>query len=153
MMGILYFLHLAGFTVWLGSMLLLAILLLAMRKNLGEWNSKPLFLLTASLVKWVLNGAALVVLASGVGLVQTLGLTTGNKPFYVSFMEQTGGMTILLFIVLMTWFSNRASKKLREDKNQAPGAFPKLLARYSAALSVFLILGVSVLLVVSFRVL
>ncbi|MBL0385741.1 hypothetical protein JJB07_03670 [Tumebacillus sp. ITR2] len=151
MLGFLYFLHLTGLTAWIGSMVLLVIMLVSVRKNLEEWNGKPLFLLATRLVKWLLNGAALAVLISGVGLIQKLGFTEASKPFYVKFMEQTGGLTLLLFIILMTLFSNRATKQLKQEKNLTAGVFPKILIRYSTALTVFVVLGLAVLFVVSNR--
>lgn len=146
---ILYFLHLSGLALWLGSTVLLVILLLSVRRHLTEGNGKPVFLLSMKAVKRFVNFAALIVLVSGATLVQRLGYTHSEKPLWLSLMEQAGGMTVLLFIIVMTWMSNRAAKKLAG--NQGAGEFAKLVGRYSIALSVFALATLTVVFVVSMR--
>ncbi|PWK14878.1 hypothetical protein [Tumebacillus permanentifrigoris] len=149
---LLLFLHLLGLSFWIGSMVLLVILLLAVRRNLTSWNGTPLFLWITRLVTRFLNVAALVVLVSGGGLIQMLGYTQASKPLWIKLMEQGGGLTLLLFIVVMTWFGNRARKQLRAPQDPARSDVPKWMTRYSTALSLFATLAVLVLMVVSFRV-
>ena len=149
---ILLFLHLTGLSLWIGSMVLLAVLLLAVRRNLSQWNGTPLFLWITKLVTWFLNGAALVVMLSGAGLIQMLGYTEASKPLWVKIMEQSGGLTVLLFIVIMTWFGNRAKKRLRGMQNFETVDVSKMMGRYSTALSIFAVMALLVIFVVSFQV-
>lgn len=150
--NMLYFLHLIGLTLWMGSMVLLVILLVNLRKNTKEWGGKPLFLLATKVVKWFLNIAALVVLGSGGALIQQLGYTEATKPFWIRFMEQGGGMILLLFIIIMTWLSNRATRLVRDAGSEEDRVLPKMMGRYSLALSVFAVLAVAVVFVVSMKI-
>jgi hypothetical protein len=129
-------------------MFLLAILLRGLR---GAESAKPLFLQVTQLVKWLLNLAAVTVLVSGAMLIQGLGYMGNAEPLYVKVMEQAGGSLLLVFIILMTVWSNRLQKRMRAEKQVQSDTMAHWMKGYSLALSVFVVLSVSVLLVVSFK--
>ncbi|TCP57936.1 hypothetical protein EV586_102383 [Tumebacillus sp. BK434] len=142
MANALLFLHVSGLSVWLGSAVLLMILFAYLKKE--SLQESKLLLFCTRLVNRVTSVAALVVLASGVGLIELLGYRGMEKPFWLSFMEQAGGTVILLFILVFTWKSRRAVKQLAEAAGRS-----KVAGWYAAALSVFALAVTGVLFVVS----
>jgi putative copper export protein len=149
--NLLFFLHLTGLAVWIGSLVIIALLLFSLRSKAGAPGEHHLLLTIIRLVKWLVNVAALAVLVSGAGLIQSLGYKPMTEPLYVKLMEQGGGLILVSFLVLMTIWSNRIQKRL-QSKTQAPAeATRHLLTRYSMGLSVFAVLSVCVLLVVSLK--
>ncbi len=148
----LYFLHLAGLAIWIGSMVVSVWLLVKIGRMEDRSNGKSLLQMMISLVKWLMNGAALVVLASGGGLIQSLGYHEIEKPLWITLMERGGGMIILLFLIIMTWMCNRAHKRLKGADDVQGNQFPKLVTRFSVTLSSFAVLALAVVYIVSLRV-
>lgn len=112
----LLFLHVTGVALWLGSTLAIVIL---NRKGLateGQSARHLTFDTTRTVVRWVTNPSALVVLISGVGLIMGLGWLGNPKPLWISFMEQFGGMIALLSVVLISLSLRRAYKKPTEEE-------------------------------------
>ncbi|ARU60327.1 hypothetical protein CBW65_04060 [Tumebacillus avium] len=130
------FFHLSGLAVWLGSAVLLMILFAYLKKN--SLQESGLLLFCTRLVNRVSSVAAVVVLATGVGLIEALGYRGMDKPLWLNVMEQGGGVVILLFILVFLWKSRRANKQ----PFQAAGW-------YAGALGVFALAVSSVLFVVS----
>src|SRR5690554_3829930 len=89
------FVHIASVAFWLGGTATLYVLY---RK------AKPLSLsdgltvahdTTRSVIKGILNPCALLVLLTGIGMLTQMGLVGQSKPFWLSFMEQFGGIVAL----------------------------------------------------------
>jgi len=101
------FLHITSVAFWLGGTATLYVLY---RKSMRLAPSGGLDLAHAtarSVIKGILNPAALAVLFTGIGMLMQLGLVGQNKPFWLTFMEQFGGMVALLSAVLLTWQMRR----------------------------------------------
>lgn len=75
---------------------------------------------TRSVVKGILNPTALLVLFTGIFMLMQLGLVGQSKPFWLTFMEQFGGMVALISAGLLTWQLRRFDRPPR--LRSAPGA-------------------------------
>ena len=70
-----------------------------------------------SVIRGILNPAALLVLFTGIGMLMQLGLIGHRKPFWLTFMEQFGGTVALISAGMLTWrmrrFNSAASPEER----------------------------------------
>lgn len=97
------FLHILSVAFWLGGTATLYVLY---RKVKHQGSSEGLNVAhdtARSVVKGILNPSAILVLFTGIGMLMQMGLVGSSKPFWLSFMEQFGGIVALLSIILLTW--------------------------------------------------
>ncbi|MBO8170264.1 MAG: hypothetical protein H0Z33_00055 [Bacillaceae bacterium] len=146
MYSLLYFFHISGLVIWLGSLIALGFLLMILKGRLVAGDN-PFVASTLNLIKWLSNPGALVVLITGVMMLVQMGMAGGDKPFWLSFMEQAGGMVILLSIILLTLLSRRIMKRLTGGKSSS---LPSLTG-YLTVIGLTVLMSLSVVLVVSFK--
>ena len=65
---------------------------------------------TRSVIKGILNPSALLVLFTGIGMLMQMGLVGKAKPFWLTFMEQFGGMVALISAGVLTWQIRRLDR-------------------------------------------
>lgn len=97
------FVHVLSVALWLGGTAALYVLY---RKTMARSSSDGLAIAhdtARSMVKGILNPSALFVLLTGIGMLMQMGLVGQSKPFWLSFMEQFGGLVALISIALLTW--------------------------------------------------
>ncbi|MED4128663.1 hypothetical protein [Shouchella miscanthi] len=151
MYQIAYIIHIIGVVFWVGSFISLGFVL----KSLTNVNIEHA--LTKTLIKklqqWVTYGvipASIFVLLSGLYMIMPF--SREGIPFYLSFMEQAGSVTILLTILFVTITSKRLTKKIKElplKKNKPLQTLTKTYANY---LFVSAFLSTVVIIVVGFRI-
>lgn len=92
---------------------------------------------TRSVVKGILNPAALLVLFTGIFMLMQLGLVGQSKPFWLTFMEQFGGLVALISAGLLTWqlrrFDTAASA---EERSRRWRALNRTIAWIAAGIAV-----------------
>lgn len=141
----LLFFHLTGVALWLGSVWASWILI---RQALRLGADEALVLAgrtVRSITRGIANPSALVVLVSGVMMLAQLGLMGSGKPFWLSFMEQFGGLVILAAVAIFTW-------RLRNlAKAETPDQLRKALGRFGPAFGFVGTAVMVVILVVSLR--
>ncbi|MFC4769090.1 hypothetical protein [Effusibacillus consociatus] len=113
MFSFLYFFHITGLAVWLGSLVSLSILIILINKILrfGELTNKFVQIIN-KMIKWVMNPSALVILLTGFMMTLQMEYTSETKPLWLKLMEQAGGLILILSIITFTIQSNRISKKM-----------------------------------------
>lgn len=148
MQAIVYFFHITGLAIWLGSLIIFALQLQQMRHYVDQ-QEKLLPSLT-KLVKWLLNPSAFIVLVSGVALILQMGLMGTTKPFYLNYMEQFGGVVILLSMIVLFIQARGIQKSLA--KGQASKHHLQAKARnFAISMIGSTVLILSVVLVVSMK--
>jgi len=146
MYGWMLFIHLAGLATWFGVTLMGVIMLLTVKGRLAESNLASVAQGTIRNINRVTHPAAFLVLASGLYMVMQW--DHEDMPFWLAFMERVGGMTILLFMILLSIFGSKLKKKLA----QADGALAaKSISNYAVISFIFLLCILAVTLVVSLK--
>lgn len=116
MTGWMLFLHIIGFTLWLGS---IATIFVMYRKNksvAGAGNFALTSTTIRSTVLGILNPSAVIVLLTGIGMMSAMGMVGRPKPFWLMFMEMFGGTVALLSVVLLTWQARRVARADSEEE-------------------------------------
>lgn len=112
----LLFAHVAGVVFWLGG---IAALLVLQRQNrrlaegeaVADDGAQRLVLRTiGTVVRWILTPSAAIVLLSGPIMLMQMGLIGMDKPFWLEFMERSGGVVSLVSIGLLTWQLRKAER-------------------------------------------
>ncbi|RKN84233.1 hypothetical protein [Paenibacillus ginsengarvi] len=145
MFGVYLFLHLTGLMIWLGALLAVVVMLVMMKKQLGEGASRLLANRIIRTFGLFAHPGAVVVLVSGVLMIIQMGLGS-DKPLWLSLMEKGGGMIILLALVLTGILGKKARTRLN-----AASAGTVRLSGYIATNAGFIVLIVSLVLVVSLK--
>lgn len=146
MFGWLLFLHIAGVAFWLGSAAAVFILQRKARRSKEPATTQLAQDTTRSIVRGVVNPSSLIVLITGIVMIVQMGFVGKAKPFWLSMMEQGGGMIVLLSIGLMSW---QMRKLTRSSSEEARHVHLGRLANSLAGIS----LGVlAVILVVALRI-
>lgn len=116
MMRWLLFLHVAGVAFWLGGIAALYVLYRKAAVRSWERGQELAYETAKSVVKGILNPSALVVLGTGIVMIMQLGLMGRARPFWLSFMEQFGGMVAILSAALLTWQLRRVDRAGSEEE-------------------------------------
>lgn len=146
MYGWMFFIHLAGLATWFGVTLMGTLMLLSMRGKLAEANLSSLALTTVRNMNRITHPAAFLVLASGV--IMIMQWNRDGLPFWLSFMEQAGGLVILLFIIVLSILGSKLKKRLAQN-NGADAA--KSIGTYVTWAFIFMAAVLIVTLVVSLK--
>ncbi|RKN85229.1 hypothetical protein [Paenibacillus ginsengarvi] len=141
------FIHLAGLCIWLGSIVAVAFLLVAMKKQLHSADVSALVRRTVRTFNMLTHPSAFLVLISGVLMIVEMGLGS-DKPFWMTYMERVGGMIILLFIIAISIMGKRLMKRISGGTSQAVAASSSL-STYVTGLALSSVLVLSVIFVVS----
>lgn len=142
----MFFIHLAGLAVWFGVTLMGILMLLSARKNLAQSGVSSIAEQTIRNINRLSHPSSFLVLASGLYMI--LQLDRDALPFWISFMEQAGGMIILLFIIVMSILGSKLRKKLAQAE---PSVAAKSIGSYVVWTSIFLIAILVVILIVSLK--
>ncbi|SEG66310.1 hypothetical protein [Paenibacillus sp. UNC499MF] len=145
MFGFMVFLHLTGLFGWLGALLGILVTMLLLKKQLGSADANALAGKTITIFGRIAHPSSILVLLSGVYLILQMGLGPG-KPLWLQVMEKGGGTIILLGVIFTAVLGRKMNKRL----SSAGGSTVKLTG-YLGTVSVFMVLIVSVVLVVSLK--
>jgi len=97
------FVHVASVAFWLGGTAALYVLYRkSMRFSVPE-GAQVAYDTARSVIRGILNPSALLVLLTGIGMIMQLGLMGKTKPFWLTFMEQFGGLVALISAGALTW--------------------------------------------------
>lgn len=147
MFGLLLFLHLIGLSIWLGSIVAIAILLLWIKKQM---NSTLVGSLVQKIIKTfnlLTHPSSFIILVTGILMLVKQGITKdGGGPFWMSYMQQVGAMTILLFIIIFSILGKRLVKRIAAANYQAADSS---LTTYVTGLFITMAVILSVLFVVA----
>ncbi|MDF2661905.1 MAG: hypothetical protein K0Q94_4696 [Paenibacillus sp.] len=145
MYGFMLFIHLTGLSIWLGSLVAVAILLTAMKKMLPSADVSGIVRKTVRTFNLLTHPSAFLVLISGVFMILEMGLGS-DKPFWLIYMERGGGMIVLLFIIVISIMGRRLMKRIAGGDVQAASSS---ISSYVTGLSLSTVLVLSVVFVVS----
>lgn len=142
----MFFIHLAGLAIWFGVTLMGVLMLLSVRKTLAVSGVATVAQQTIRNINRLSHPSAFLVLASGLYMI--LQLDRDGLPFWISFMEQAGGMVILLFIIVMSILGSKLRKKLAQAE---PSVAAKSIGSYATWTAIFLLAVLIIILVVSLK--
>lgn len=145
MYGFWLFIHFTGLSIWLGSLVAVAILLMAMRKQLHSADIGALVKKTVRTFNLLTHPSAFLVLISGVFMILKLGMES-DKPFWLIYMERGGGMIILLFIIVISIMGRRLMKRISGNNSASASTS---INSYVSGLTVSIVAVLSVVFVVS----
>ncbi|GFR38059.1 hypothetical protein PRECH8_13550 [Insulibacter thermoxylanivorax] len=144
----MFFIHLASLATWFGVTLMGMIMLLSVKSKLAE-NHASLSSVTLSVLRninRITHPAAFLVLASGLYMIMQW--NRDGMPFWLAFMEQAGGLVIILFMILLSIFGARMKKSLAGSNGAAAA---KSISIYAWVAAIFLLAILVVTLVVSLK--
>lgn len=146
------FLHIIGFIVWLGILIAMAIILPMLKEQLHTDGGKKLVLKVIRTFNAMIHLAAIIVLVSGIYRVVQMNFGDSAKPFWLNYMEMGGGAIVLAGIGLLTLLGRRVTQPLT-SRNVKPDAavVGKRLSTFVTAVVLVMVVVLSVVLVVSFR--
>ncbi|ULL18809.1 hypothetical protein DVH26_32860 [Paenibacillus sp. H1-7] len=147
MFGFMLFLHLTGLFVWLGSLLAVIVVLPLLQKQTSPDTGGFVMKRLIRVFSWLSHPSAVVVLGSGVYMIVQMGIGS-EKPLWLNAMEKGGGMIIVLALLVTGILSGNVKKRLDQGHHQA-AAVP--LSGYITTLSVFMVLIVSIVFIVSMK--
>lgn len=104
------FVHIAGVAFWLGGTATLYVLYRKSMRLSGSDGISVAYDTTRSVIMGILNPSALLVLLTGIGMLMQMGLVGATKPFWLTFMEQFGGMVALISAGVLTWQIRRLDR-------------------------------------------
>lgn len=146
MYGLMLFLHLSGLFMWLGSLFAIVVTLLLLQKQLGTLETNTMAQRIIRIFTMFAHPGAVMVLISGVYMIIQMGMGS-DKPLWLNVMERGGGMIILLALI----FTSIMGSKLKKRLDSGAGQQVKLKS-YLTTMSVFMVLIIAVVLVVSLRI-
>lgn len=144
----MFFIHLASLATWFGVTLMGMIMLLSVKNKLAE-NHASLSSVALSVLRninRITHPAAFLVLASGLYMIMQW--NRDGMPFWLTFMEQAGGLVIILFMILLSIFGARMKKNLAGSDGAAAA---KSINIYAWVTAIFLLAILVVTLVVSLK--
>src|SRR5690606_28437044 len=117
------FLHIISVAFWLGGTATLYVLYRKSMRLAPAEGAAVAYDTARSVIRGILNPAAILVLLTGIGMLMQLGLVGQSKPFWLAFMEQFGGTVALVSAAVLTWqmrrFDAAASPEERARRWQA----------------------------------
>ncbi|HEY4552026.1 MAG TPA: hypothetical protein VIG80_02415 [Bacillaceae bacterium] len=106
------FLHFAGISIWVGSLLAVTLILLMMKKHLGSKELSTIVKKITRVVNMLVHPSAFFVLISGIFMIVSMNFGDTAKPFYLNFMERFGGVAILFTFIAISLVGRKFVKKL-----------------------------------------
>jgi hypothetical protein len=140
------FIHLAGLAAWFGVTLMSAFLLMSVKRKAAAADLASSALGTIRIFNQVTHPAAFLVLLSGV--VMIMEWNREGMPFWLTFMERAGGLTALLFMIVLSIMGLGLKKKLQQGDATVAA---KSINTYVTGIFVFLLLILAVIFVVSMK--
>lgn len=145
------FLHLAGISIWSGSILAVLLILGMMKKHLGSKELANIVNKIVRVINMLVHPSAFIVLLSGIFMIVER-WSGSNKPLWLNFMEKFGGMAVMLSIIAIGFASMMLSKKLKAlDRGGSSFKVPVSLNGYMLVMALSFVSVVSTIFVVSFR--
>jgi len=148
---IMLFFHVSTVAVWLGSIVAVLFMLQMIRKQAKSPEISTLIPKMLRTFNRITHPSAFVVLISGIIMILEMGLVGQSKPFWLSYMEQGGGMVVLLSIILLTWQGRRIMKgytSVASGQGQAVAGFQSYITYMVGSI----VLILSVVFVVAFKI-
>lgn len=142
----MYFSHIIGLAIWFGA--LLVAMLLLRKARLHSDQQQVAAALADKSVWYTLQVAAFAVLLSGIGMIIQAGMLGKSKPLWLKLMEEGGGMVVLVFIILVTLWTRKLRKAL---KNGDAVMYGKMIKRFFGLSLSFVLAIAAVILIVSLR--
>ena len=142
----MFFIHLAGLAAWFGVTLMGVLMLLSVKGKLAEANLPAVAQTVIRNINRVTHPAAFLVLASGLYMIMQL--ERDGMPFWLAFMERVGGMTTILFMIILSILGGKLRKKLAQGDGAAAA---KSINTYAIVTFIFLIAILAVTLVASLK--
>ncbi|MFT9846464.1 hypothetical protein [Aneurinibacillus sp. REN35] len=153
MHSLYYFLHIGSLAIWFGGLLSLALVLYTLNKRGGSQETEGIVRSLITIVNWLLNPSALIVMVSGLMMMLNLGLMGQETAFWLRFMQDTGSLIVLLSIGLITFYGNRFKKKVLNQAGADNAKLrKKMLANYVRLMAGSAVLVLGVVLVVSLKI-
>lgn len=150
MYGLMFFLHIAGLCIWFGSMVTVLVLLMIMRKELANETIAALTQKTIRISNRITHPSATLVLLSGIFMLLIIGMENHNSlPFWILFMEQFGGLVILIFLAAVSIAGKKVTRNLAANKLDLAD---KSLNTYLITMIVLAIAVIAVIYVVSAKI-
>jgi putative copper export protein len=122
MYGLLLFLHIGSVAIWVGSIIMVVILLSMLKKDLQSPKVAELTGKTIKVFNRVTHPSSFLVLLTGVFMLMsdTWGMANHDSfPFWITFMEQAGSVVILVFIIAISIIGKKATKRLAAGDHAA----------------------------------
>ena len=105
------FTHLVGLSVWLGSLVAVAIVFSLLRKQLVSAEIRKVYVKLSKIFTGVSHATATLVLVSGLIMLFQM----EYKAFDVIFMERFGSMVVILSMILLTVFNKKVVKQISNN--------------------------------------
>jgi len=149
MHGFMLFLHFIGLAVWLGSLVMVAVLLTMMKKQAGEGDTR-IVRTVIRVFNMLSHPGAFLVLVSGFAMI---GTNSGNEgkgmPFWLTYMSYVGTIVIVLSMIVLSILGSRiVAKKPVEGE---PAFRKDKLSTFLTVELVVIALILSILLIASYR--
>lgn len=149
MFGAYLFVHLAGLALWLGSIIMLAILLTAMKRNVASQDVSQLAQRSIKLLNRVTHPSAFLILVSGVLMLIKMDLKQGDIPLWLNLMQSAGGAIIILFIIVVSIWGKKTVKSIAAGNASAAA---KSISGYVGMLLIAALLILAIVYIVSAKI-
>ncbi|WP_379966012.1 hypothetical protein [Ectobacillus sp. sgz5001026] len=147
MFKLFLFLHLTGLAVWLGAMVVVAGILLALKKDIRSSGVNESLKKILRFFNMVTHPSATIVLITGL-VMRFSSEVEGKGSLWLSYMQDFGSLIVLGSIIALTILGKRAVKNLDGKEDAATASS---LSKYANGLFVSAFLVISVLFVVALK--
>lgn len=145
------FLHLTGLSIWLGSLIALAVSISLLKKHTESDEGLKIIRKILGVISCWIHPSGFVVLVSGIIMIVKMGISESAKPLWLHYMEKGGSIIILLSIISLGMISNKKVKKAFVISSVDSAIVKKGLTFYQSSISIFILFILSVIFVVSFK--
>lgn len=146
MFGILLFFHLTSLAVWLGSMLISALLLKSF-KNSDKANSSEFIKQLTKYISMLTHPSSFLILVTGIWMLILQAGDDANQ-FWLQYMQGLGTLLVIGFIVMISIYSRKLSKGLTSPQK---GSTTVGLSAYINTLLITSLLIISIIFVVAMK--
>ena len=149
MHGLMLFFHLSGLAIWLGSLVAATIMLALTKKQPELSGSVFLVRRTVRVFNMLTHPSAFIVLLTGVLMILTRDY--GDGGFWLNYMQNVGGVIVLLSIIVLSILSGKIVNKKALAEGEEIRVQGEKLGTFITVALITIILVLSVILVVSYR--
>lgn len=145
MFGLWLFLHITSISIWLGSIVAVAFMLMMIRNHKGK-DTNALVRNTVKVFNRLSHPSSFIVLITGVAmLIQQSAFK--DQPLWLKYMQDLGTLVILVSIAVLSILGKKLTKRLADGSQQGAPA----IGGFLNWLWIFAILILSVIFVVAYR--